>query len=204
MVEIMVSLTVASIFMSSLFMAQDTGQKVASRATHEDETQARLSRAVTRVASELRSIIDTSIWEDLSGLLNETNILTFQGVESIDEGVMVPGVVTRLEYVLEAGELLDDVDNDGDGLIDEGSVVLTRDPTGPNEISVTLCRNVREYYQGESLDFDDENDNGLVDEAGFHIQRIGDQLIVRLTVEDVDLRGDVVIKSAEALIRIRN
>lgn len=204
MIEIMVSMTIASVLMSFIFMAQDSGQRVAARATHEDETQARLTRTVTRVASELRSVIDTLIWEDLSGLANETSTLTFQGVESLNNGVLVPGPVTRIEYVLEPGEVQDDLDNDGDGLIDEGSVVLTRDPAGPDEISVILCRNVREYYEDERLDFVDENGNGLVDEAGFHIQRQGDQLVIRLTVEDVDLRGDVVTKSAEALIRIRN
>ena len=112
--------------------------------------------------------------------------------------------MTQLEYQLEPGELLDDIDNDGDGLVDEGAVVLTRDPAGPNEISVIICRNVREYFEGETLDLADENGNGLVDEPGFHIERMGDQLAIRLTVEDVDRRGDVVTQSAEALIRIRN
>ena len=204
MVEIMISMTVLSVLMSFIFMAQSSGQKVAQRATHEDETQVRLTRTVERVADELRSVIDQTIWEDLTGFVTDSELLTFQAVGSLEGGVVIPGPVTRIAFVPEPGEGRDDIDNDGDGLVDEGTVTLVRDPDGPNEISVILCRNVRAYFDGESLDFEDENGNGLVDEAGFHFQRTGDQLAIRLTIEDVDLRGDVVTQSAEALIRIRN
>ncbi|MFT4709714.1 MAG: prepilin-type N-terminal cleavage/methylation domain-containing protein [Bacteroidia bacterium] len=204
MLEIMVSMTVLSVLMSFIFLAQSSGQKVANRATHEDETQVRLTRTVERVASELRSIIDDSTWEDLTGMTTVSEVLTFQSVASLENGVLIPSQVTRIAFVPEEGEGRDDVDNDGDGLVDEGIVTLVRNPTGADEISVTLCRNVREYFEGETLDFEDENGNGLVDEAGFHFERIGDQLLIRLTIEDVNLRGDVVTQSAESLIRIRN
>jgi len=204
MVEVMISMAVTGIMMSFLFLIQSSGGKVASQATHDDETQSRLTRAMERIATELRTVVDASIWEDLSGLSNDTDVLTFQQAISLDIGGVTQGPVVRVAFEPEPGELRDDLDNDGDGLVDEGLVVLTRDPGGPAEMKTVLCRNVREYFEGELLDLQDDNENGLVDEPGFHIQRVGDQLLLRLSVEDRSRAGATVIHSGEARIRIRN
>ena len=67
-----------------------------------------------------------------------------------------------------------------------------------------MKRNVVPPFHRTTLDFADENGNGLADEAGFHIERNEDQLTIRLTVEIVNTRGEQLIKSGEAKIRIRN
>lgn len=204
MVEVTISAVILGSMMGSLFLVHSTGENVASQATLEDEADARLTRSLMRVADELRFVIDTSIWEGLGGLNPSTRVLTFRSVASLEGGVAVPGTLNRVEVLPELGDPSDGLDNDGDGLVDECSLYLTRDFGGANEMRVALCNGVRELYVGETLDLADENGNGLVDEPGFHIERIEDRLVIRLAVDVARSDGAQVTRSGEASIRIRN
>jgi type II secretory pathway pseudopilin PulG len=204
LVELTISTLIMGMMMGFLMLVQVTGQSAADQAGLEDEAEARLTRALERVSNELRSVVDATIWEDLEGLAGASDILTFQALVSLEGGVATTGSVVRLEVEVEPSEVLDDVDNDGDGLVDEGVLYLTRDLGGAGEQRVVLCRGVQEYYTGESLDLVDENGNGLVDEGGFHIERDGDRLIVRLAVEAARTDGSREARSGEAHIWIRN
>jgi len=190
--------------MGFVLMVQTTGQNAADQAGLEDEADGRLTRALERASGELRSVVDSTIWEDLEALAGGGTQITFQALESLVGGVATNGAVKRLEVELETSELRDDIDNDGDGLIDEGALYLTQDLGGANEQRVLLCRGVLEYYTGETLDLADENGNGLIDEGGFHVAREEDRLIIRLAVEVARSDGSRVVRTGETSIRIRN
>ncbi len=113
-----------------------------------------------------------------------------------------PDIELALEY--EPGELDDDVDNDGDGLIDEGQLVRTYAPGSADERRVVLCRGVAEFLEGETFDAQDENGNGLVDERGFSVDVQGEVLTLRLTLESSDVAGQVLRKTASSAVRVRN
>jgi len=204
LVELAISTGILGLMMGFLFMVQISGQKAAAQARQNDEVGGRLTRALERAHDETRFVINDLIWEDLSGAATFTKVLTFQSVASLDGGVMTPTDVTRIEVLMEGSEADDGIDNDGDGLIDEGALWLTRDVGGPAEQSVILCKGVTEYYDGEALGNGDENGNLLVDEPGFHVERDGDRLVFRLTVEGVKQDGVRVLRSGEASVHVRN
>jgi len=112
--------------------------------------------------------------------------------------------VTRFVLDLEDGELDNDADDDGDGLVDERALHVVIDVGGPDEKRVVICKGVTERYTGEELNLADDNGNGLVDEAGFHVERDGDRLIVRLAVEVARSDGSRLERDGEVSIRIRN
>jgi hypothetical protein len=87
---------------------------------------------------------------------------------------------------------------------DTGRLVLTRDAGGANERTVVLSRSVAPMAPGESLDLDDENDNGLIDERGFNVVRVGDMVLLRLTLTRIGLDGRDVVHSMETSVKLRN
>ena len=80
----------------------------------------------------------------------------------------------RFEFVYDPDEVDDGQDNNGNGLIDEGRIVWTRNVGAPDERSVVLCHQVREYLEGEVPNGLDDNGNGLVDEKGLSFERNGE------------------------------
>lgn len=131
-----------------------------------------------------------------------TSELTFQAVSGFAAGAVTWGPTTKIAFEYEEGEIDNGLDDDGDGLIDEGCVVLTRWLAG-NANRITLCNGVAELLEGETLDGDDDNGNGMDDERGFCIQRIGDVLVIRATLAGID-RGQLMARSAETSLLMRN
>jgi len=110
----------------------------------------------------------------------------------------------RLELLYEQGEVNDGADNNGNGLVDEGRIVLRRDWGEAEEVSVTLAHAVREYLEGETLNGLDDNGNGLIDERGLVFERSGDTITVRLTLERFDTQGNPATRSADTSVLLRN
>jgi hypothetical protein len=129
--------------------------------------------------------------------------LDFQRCVGTDEvGAPVWGPLERI--ALEYDEANDGVDNDGDGLTDEGTLVWYEDPDGAGEKRIVLCPDVREYLEGEALDATDENENGLIDERGFALDFDGACVHVRLTLEGRDTKGLALLSTVERTIAFRN
>jgi hypothetical protein len=118
--------------------------------------------------------------------------------------VPIWGPLTELLWEREPAELDDGQDNDGDGLVDEGRVVLVRNSGGVNERRVVLCSGVAEFAQGESAAVGDENGNGLDDERGFSLQRDGELLTVFLTLQEQVESAQVLTTSVRTSLRLRN
>ena len=108
-----------------------------------------------------------------------------------------------LSFEYEIGELDDGLDNNGNGLIDEGRLVLTENAGLTNDRRV-ITRWVAELLEGELDDGLDNNGNGLVDEPGFLVERIGESLIVRVTLQKRDAEGRLMTRTARTSVRLRN
>ncbi|MEE8467231.1 MAG: prepilin-type N-terminal cleavage/methylation domain-containing protein [Planctomycetota bacterium] len=116
----------------------------------------------------------------------------------------------RLRYRVELAplELNNGVDDNNNGLVDEGVLVRIEDFGGPNERRVVLARGVAEFLEGEIANGLDDNGNGLDDEGGLaiSIQTGGtrDALTLRLTLQGVDAFGDVLERTLETTVALRN
>lgn len=166
------------------------------------EAQAR--RALERAIDELSGVIAGQLVPDPTGVFGVDSIVFRRPAATSDTGVVTPTSATRLAAVLAAGEIENLVDDDGDGLVDERDLVLTRDVGLASERSITLCAGVARWLEGETSNAADDNGNGLVDESGFNVQRTGDLLSVRLTIQkSVDGGGRLVTTISSATV-LRN
>jgi hypothetical protein len=111
---------------------------------------------------------------------------------------------SSLSLELDTGEIDNGLDDDGDGLIDERRLVLTRNVGGPNTITTVLCNGIPELAEGEVANGLDDNGNGVVDEAGFNVRKVGDLLTVRLTVQAPAGGGQIITSTLSTSIVLHN
>lgn len=211
LVEAVMATALLVLLMSSAILAAKGGQGAFRATQNATDVETRVRRALDRMAMELLSVGDLSPIPSQFG----TDDLTYWRVRPWDWdgngsgfGDSVAGLNVlwddqdRLAFEYEPDETNDGTDQDGDGLIDEGCVVLTRD-VGGNERRIVLCSGVRELLEGEAANGADDNGNGVVDEMGFNIHRIGDVLYLRLSLEQPGETGSIV-RTLETSVRLRN
>jgi hypothetical protein len=203
-VELSLSLGLLSMIVGLAAMVGDSGRSVFVQTSTTSEVEARVKTTLDRVAAELEMATLSSLDPQLDGVLNDTDSLLLQQVVDIDAGAVVLGELLQVSFEQDPSDAADGLDNDGDGLVDEGCVVMVRDVGGLGEISVTLCTDVRRYLEGESAGGGDDNGNGLTDERGFVIERDGDLLTLRLSLESVRYDGRVTTRTGSTSVLLRN
>lgn len=163
----------------------------------------RARRALDRVALELASSSETVVIPatETPGWTDDMQFCQALGVTG---DVIDWSPLLQFAFEYELGEIDDGLDNDGDGLVDEGNLVMRRDVGLATETTVILCSGVTELLQGELPALGDENGNGLDDEKGFCLERDGDVVTIRLTLARRDPRGAMATQTVETSVRLRN
>jgi prepilin-type N-terminal cleavage/methylation domain-containing protein len=211
MIELILAVGILGVIfgLAGLVASASSGAFGEATTSSELDTQAKLT--LDRIALELQVASTGTFDPELDAGVTNTSNLTFQQLVGIDDVTGEPRFggpeldeVMTLTLLIGAGEVADGTDNDGDGLVDEWQLVLTRNVGSANEVATTLCGNVRSLLEGEVAGGGDENGNGLADEAGFDIERNGEVLTLRLSVEKRNSRGQVIVRTAETAIRLRN
>ena len=203
LIEVAVSISVLGLMMGIFGMVSTTSHSAYQAVTIVSGLDVNARRTLVRVASELSSIGGSVLAPDPTGNFGAQTI-QYQRAAGVVGGVVVWGENTQLGFEYEPGEADDGIDNDGDGLVDEGLVVLTLDIGGANQRRVVLCHDVRELALGELDNGVDDNGNGVADEAGFNVQRVGDVMIVRLCLERRAAGGGTVVRTHQTTVRLRN
>ena len=160
-------------------------------------------RALDRVLREISMLQATGMLPNPATPFG-TEDLTCQVAIGVTAGSVdwSPPLQVVLEY--DPGEVNDGVDNDGDGLADEGRVLLVRNAGLAGETRTVLCTGVREYLEGETFNGADDNGNGVRDERGFNLHRAGDLMTVRLSLVAASRGGRQVVRTVETSFRLRN
>jgi len=203
----LVEVLIAAILVSVLFAALSMTMKGGSAAYHQGvsnttaESQAR--RGLDRIVAELGDAESTTMLPQPVGPLGSAT-LTFHRSTGAAGGAITWGADRTIQFQYEAAEADDGIDNDGDGLIDEGRVVLIENAGLPNATTQVLCPNVREYLEGEVPNGVDDNGNGLIDEQGLSFELVGGTLRVRLTVERTNEVGSRVLRTVETSVWVHN
>jgi hypothetical protein len=201
LVEAAVAAALLVLLMSSAVLAARGGMG-AFRATQDTSgAETRVRRALDRVVFELLSAGASELLPNPTGDFG-TDTLQYRKPIGLAGTAPVWGPSFSLALEPALGELDDDLDNDGNGLVDDGVLVLTRD-VGGNEHRAVLCRSVAEFLEGEVFNGDDDNGNGVRDEAGFNVHRVGDVLFVRLSVQEAMETGTIT-RTLETSVRLRN
>jgi len=203
LLEMTIALSLLGVALTSAAMVSKTGGDAHQTTTAIQGLEQNLHRALERAASEIAlSGVDHLTPDPLEGLAYDD--IEFQAVVGFTGAVPDLGPVSQLVTQLETGEVLDDADNDGDGLVDERDLLLIQDVYGGDRRQVVLCHGVLEYLEGETFDGADENGNLLEDEPGFHIERNGNVLTLRLSLGSQAPNGQILIRTAELDTRMHN
>ena len=133
-----------------------------------------------------------------------SNSVDFRSVVGWQAGATAWGNTKRIQFRYDPGEVDDGLDNDGDGLVDEGQLVLIRDLGLADEMTVVLASNVREFLEGEIPNGQDDNGNGLIDEGGVSFDINEQTLMIRLTLEKIDADQNLLTRTVATGIRLRN
>lgn len=201
--EVAITVGLLGLVFAATGMVSRSTSDLANFSGEKSRTEARARRTLDRVVEELAMAGSGMLTPDPAAP-GWTDDLDFQCATGVAGGVATWGQLTSLLWEREPAELADGQDNDGDGLIDEGRVVLVRSTGLPNERRVVLCSSVAEFAEGETAAIGDENGNGLEDERGFSLQRDGELLTVRLTLQEQVEQGQVLTTSVRTSIRLRN
>lgn len=202
--EASIAITVIAIVILSVTTTVDRSGGAFTASTSAADLDALARRALDRVARDLATVVGTS--------LSPNGTLPGQSVDSLDYrtntgwngAAVTTGLLNRIERELDPAELDDGLDNDSDGLVDEGVLVWREDPGQPGERSTRRASYVAELLEGETANGVDDNGNGLVDESGFCIQITGNVMTLRLTLQRVDATGQLLTSTVETSVLIRN
>lgn len=167
------------------------------------EVEGNAARALEAIATEL-SMAGRSVLHPQPSPPNSTSSLSFQRCIGFIDGAVAWGPPTIIEFRPEPDDPDDGVDNNGNGLIDEGMIVRVENAGTADERVVVIARNVRRYLEGEIPNNLDDNGNGLIDEAGLCFDIIGEVLTIRVTLERLDGKKRSVMHTAQTSIKMRN
>lgn len=201
LLEIVLATAILTVALGSLALFGGRSADAIGTGTAHSDLDTQLRRTLARMGDELLS----------SGLGTLTPIapagadaLIFRRSEGVVNGAIRWSAPQRLAFAYELGEIDDGLDNNGNGLIDEGVVLWTRDLGQPGEQTVVLCHGVSKLGLGELDNGLDDDGDGLVDERGLTFERVGRTLRVGLTLERRDSKQSVLRRSLETVLQPRN
>jgi len=203
LVEAMITLAILGMVTSTVIMAlthREGSFRVMSRAA---DLEARVRRGIDRVARELLTAGAEQLAPDPTGSFGTSDLL-FRNAVGLNGAAIEWSNQHRIAFEYDTNEVDDGLDNDGDGLVDEGNLVLTRNDGMASEVRVVLCRGLAEMLEGELPNGVDDNGNGVIDEPGFSVHRVGDVLFLRLTIQESIEEGVVLTRTLETSSRLRN
>lgn len=203
-VELMIGLSLVSVMAGLAMLIQSTGNSALKTSTQQSEAESKSRRGVDRIARELQRAVVMNLFTNFTALAPDSPSLTYLSAAGLVDGALVPGSVTTIAWESDLRDPNNGLDDDGDGLVDEGVVALRKNVGEANEVRVVICSDVTEFFSGELPNGADDNGNGLTDEAGLHFTQDGNLITLRLSVEDVSSDGTRVMRTAETSIRLRN
>jgi prepilin-type N-terminal cleavage/methylation domain-containing protein len=202
LLELAIATAILTIALGSLTLLGGRSAGALSASTSQSELDSHARRALTRISEELLP----------SGMSVLTPATLDKGAAEVGyrrSGGPVGGRNSwveprRFAFGYEVGELDDGLDNNGNGLVDEGVVTWTIDAGLATEHTLILCHGVRELGWREQQNGIDDDGDGLVDERGFSVRRSGDVLRLGLTLERLDAERHPIVRSLETTVQPRN
>lgn len=202
LVEMAIGMVLVSVISGLFFLTTESTSSAVSTGMAVAELDTTTLRTLERVCDGLKSASADMVDPQPATPWSGESVDYQRGRGADADGNLLWGPTERI--ALEYDEADDDVDNDGDGLVDEGRLVWVENAGAAGERRVVLCQDVREYLEGETFDGADENENGLIDERGFALDFDGRSVTVRLSVQARDRRGQVLTGTVERTIAFRN
>jgi hypothetical protein len=176
LVELVVGLSLLGVIGGAVVLASGSTSSAVQSASTLAELQSVARVALERIASQLVEVRRADVQPAAPGAEApfHASSLDFQKLRWTGAAVELDDVA-RLAFELAPGELDDDLDNDGNGLVDDGLVVLIEGLGTAGERRFVVCRHVAGSLAGETPgNGADDNGNGLIDEGGLCFEFDGD------------------------------
>jgi prepilin-type N-terminal cleavage/methylation domain-containing protein len=204
LIEIAVTLAILGVVFGSIVQVNRATMNTYNQTSAVALVQTQVRRVLDRITVELENGGLGTLQPD--PVINSSDNVIFQVSTGVDSntGAIVFGSPSRLSLIPEPGETMNGVDDNGNGLVDECQLVLTRNYLQANQQTVVLAHRVSRFLEKEINNGADDNGNGLVDEHGFCVFREGNLLRVRLTMERAVRQGKVARATVETSVRLRN
>jgi len=203
LVEMMVVLGLATLVMGSIMSTLQGGTAAFEQGSALSNLSTKVERALDRIAAEMAYAGAENTTPGVIGVFG-SEWVEFQQCTGSEQGVTTWGNLERLAFELMPLETADGRDENNNGLVDEGQVVLRRSLGSVDEVRLVLASNVAALLEGEARNADDDNGNGLVDEPGLVFSRSDDVITVRLTLEQVGPDGSVLQESGTRSFLLKN
>jgi hypothetical protein len=206
LVEVVLGLALFTTFASAAFMALE-----ASASSYRTETSAAhldflARKALDDVAEHLQAAdYDSFVPAPVTDPGESATRVDFQCARGFSGGAIEWGPIERLDLEPDASDAPNGLDDDADGLVDEGRLVWIENPGLAGGRRTVLCSQVSASLEGELAGNGlDDNGNGLIDEGGFCLEFTGDRVRVHLTLERCDPDGRLIRQSSIRTITPRN
>jgi hypothetical protein len=204
-VELLIGATILAVVLGSVGLIAMRGNGVYQQSLTGADLEAQARRMVDRILDELM-VADRSTLVLTPPPPFGASRVDYACGEGVVGGVLAVSPTRALRWRINDGEIDDGIDNDGNGLVDEGHLELLSDVAAAPTRAVALGGFVREYLEGETPNGADDNGNGLVDERGLCVTYNGttQTITVRLTLERFDPLGQLVTRTVENSAQVRN
>jgi len=203
LVEVALATTILVVALGSLVLFSRNSATALNSGASQAELEAELRRTLRRMSEELISSGVGEITPQPFPPEGATQ-LVYRRSEGQVNGRIRWSAPRRLALAPESGEVDDGLDNNGNGLVDEGRIEWTIDLGMPEERTVTLCHGVRELGRREEDNAQDDDQDGLVDEPGLAFRLEGGRLRLSLTLERMGPQRQPVAQTLETVVRPRN
>jgi len=208
LLEVIVSLTLIAMVFGCVLLTTRGGLGAFRASSAAADLNARSARTMNRIVREFLAVGKGSLSPDLSSPVGAAPLwsssMDYQAAFAWDQDTIVWGALRRLAFEMAAGELENGEDDNGNGLIDEGSIVLIENPGQPGERRVVFANGVSRWLEGEVPNGVDDNGNGLVDESGLAFDFEDEKLTVRISMERVGPDGRQLIRTLSDSVALRN
>jgi prepilin-type N-terminal cleavage/methylation domain-containing protein len=204
LVELMVASAVLVILLLGMTRTGAGVTKLFATSVTRMEVEQQLRQSMGRLTTDLRhaSLGSFDAMGEAPLWTNATGFDRINGLDPVDgEGIWRS---MRLELRMGEGETDDGLDEDGDGLVDERQLVLTRDVGTADAREQVMLRDIPELFPGEVENGLDDNGNGLLDETGFAIYTEDGALKILLSKIGIDEDRRLITRSLSTSAKLRN
>ncbi|MHC4860509.1 MAG: prepilin-type N-terminal cleavage/methylation domain-containing protein [Planctomycetota bacterium] len=203
LLEIVIVSAALAVIVLGVYAILGTGLDTYGAGMRMSELEKRANLVASRIAEEL-SDSSPDVMFPTTGPPAFATVVNFQTNTGYTDGAIVWGPPVRIEFQYAPDDPNDGVDNNRNGLIDEGRIVRRENPGQPNERLVVLTNWVPEYLEGEIPNSSDDNGNGLEDERGFSVSVEEGVWILHITLSRPGPSGRMHMHTVEVSVQPRN
>lgn len=203
LLEIAISSALFGLVLLATIGASLSTKKTFDNATKLGQLDARAERALATIVDEFGTAGSTGLSPNPKLPLGSDHV-TYRRPLGVVNDAIAWDVASTVQFEHTADEPDNGKDDDGDGWVDEGRVVLIERVGTAAEKRVVLATDVPELMPGETANGKDDNENDLTDEHGFALSLSGSVLTVRLALAGRDMSGVAITRVQQASIALRN